>query len=204
MTGIEIVLSVLAVIVLLSIGVLVAFGLVVRAVVRRIGRSRAVGGAALRARARVALGQQRTVLRLRVRLDDSVRSGRAALEVAAHGNGHRGELPRLFRRIADEAAVLDLQLRLMESETDARALADELPAAGARVDHVEGLVRRVRQAVASGLAGASEDTLSALGADVDREVAALHAGIEELQRLTRRDAPAAASASTIRNERNRS
>lgn len=186
-TGIEVVLTALGVLVLLSIGVVVTFVLLVRALIRRIRRSRAVGGAALRARARVARGPQRTVLALRVRLDESMRSGRAAVEIAAAGSAPRGEVPRLFRRVADETSVLDLQLRLMESETDAAVLAVELPAARGRVDQVEALVRRVRQAVASGLAGTSDDSLSALGADVDREVAALRAGVEELQRLNRRD-----------------
>jgi hypothetical protein len=163
------------------------------------------------------------VLALRVRLDEAMRSGRAAVGVAsdagstgsmtavpgsAGGAGLHGELPRLFRRISHEASTLDLQLRLMESETDAGALADELPAARGRVEQVELLVRRVRHAVASGLSGSSDDALAALGADVDREVAALHAGVEELQRLNRRDGrtgttgrPPAASA--VRDEGNR-
>jgi hypothetical protein len=211
-TGIEFVLIMLGALVLLSAGAVVAFVLIIRAVVRRVRRSRAVGGAALRARARVARGPQRTVLALRVRLDDVMRSGRAAIQIAADGSGHgtgpRGELPRLFQRIGDEASVLDLQLRLMESETDPGALADELPAARGRVEQVEVLVRRVRQAVAAGLAGTSDDALSALGGEVDREVAALHAGVEELQRLNRRDGRAGVTgrppaASAIRDEGNR-
>ncbi|MDR5699211.1 hypothetical protein [Agromyces aerolatus] len=187
MTGIEFVLIMLGVIVLLSIGVVVGVVLILRSVVRRIRRSPAVGGATLRARARVARGPQRTVLALRVRLDETVRSGRAAVGLAALGAGPSGELPRLFRRVGHEASVLDLQLRLMESETDANVLAEELPAARVRVEQVELLVRRVRNAVASGLSGTSDDALSELGADLDREVAALHVGIDELQRLNRRD-----------------
>lgn len=215
-TGIEIVLAVLGVIVLLSVGMVVTVVLVLRAVFRRIRRSRAVGGAALRARARVARGPQRTVLGLRVRLDDSLRSGRAAVQIAVDSTGagragsvgSSGELPRLFRRIDDEASALDLQLRLMESETDAGALADELPAARGRVEQVELLVRRVRTAVAARLAGSSDDALTAIGDDVDREVAALRAGVEELQRLNRRDGRAATglrspAASTVRDEGNR-
>jgi hypothetical protein len=212
-TGIEIVLAMLGVIVLLSAGVVVAFVLVLRAVMRRIRQSRAVGGAALRARARVARGPQRTVLALRVRLDESLRSGRAAVQIATESPdavtvGSSSELPRLFRRIGDEASTLDLQLRLMESETDAGALAGELPAARGRVEQVELLVRRVRHAVAAGLAGTSDDALSAISAEVDREVAALHAGVEELQRLNRRDGRAATTArpqaaSSVRDEGNR-
>jgi hypothetical protein len=211
-TGIEAILIGLGVIVLLSIGVMVTVVLVVRALVRRVRRSRAFGATTLRARARVSHGPQRTVLALRVRLDDALRSGRAAVELtgAASGSrthGFRGELPRLFRRISDEGDVLDLQLRLMESETNAGVLAEELPAARLRVEQVEALVRRVRDAVASGLSGATDDALSALGSDVDREVAALQTGIEELQALNRRDGRVDATrpptTSIIRDEGNR-
>ena len=75
----------------------------------------------------------------------------------------------------------------METETDPAALAEELPAARQRVAQVETLVKQVRSAVASALTGTTDDALSALGSEVDREVAALHAGIEELQALNRRD-----------------
>ncbi|AWB94665.1 hypothetical protein DCE93_02500 [Agromyces badenianii] len=209
-TGIELVLILLGAIVLLSIGVMVVFVLVLRALVRRVRRSPAVGGTVLRTRARLSRGPQRTVLAMRVRLDEALHSGRAAVQLTAGtGNsGSRGELPRLFRRIDEESLVLDLQLRLMESETDSAVLADELPAARHRVEQVEGLVRRVRAAVASGLSGTTDDALSALGSDVDREVAALQAGIEELQALNRRDGRFAPTtrppaASTVRDEGNR-
>ncbi len=202
MSGIELVLIVLGVIVLLSVGVMVAFVFVLRAAVLRIRRRREASGAALRARARVAVGPQRPVLALRVRLDDALRSGRAAVEIAAVGTGPQGELPRLFRQLGAEASVLDLQLRLIQSETDARALAAETAAARGRVEQVEVLVRRMRHAVSAGLTVTSDDALSAIGTEVDREVAALHAGIEELQRLNRRDGRAGAA--TVSDEEKRS
>ncbi|MGI9822998.1 hypothetical protein [Agromyces sp. Marseille-Q5079] len=200
-TGIEAILIGLGVVVLLSIGVMVTFVLVVRSLVRRVRRSRAVGGATLRTKARLAHGPQRAVLALRVRLDETLRSGTAAVELIAAPT--RSELPRLFRRIGEEGSVLDLQLRLMESETDSAVLSAELPAARQRVEQVEGLVKQVRSAVASGLSGSTDDALSALGSDVDREVASLHAGIEELQALNRRDgrtAPRPTTTSTVRDE----
>ena len=218
-TGIEAIMIGLGAIVLLSIGVMVTVVLVVRALVRRVRRSRTFGATTLRTRARVSHGPQRTVLALRVRLDDALRSGRAAVELAAQpggsagargsgsSRGSRGELARLFRRIDEEGGVLDLQLRLMESETSSAVLADEIPAARRRVDQVEALVRQVRDAVASGLSGTTDDALHALGSDVDREVAALQAGIDELQALNRRDgrvgAPRPPTISTVRNEGNR-
>ena len=187
MTGLDWVLTALAIVVLVGICAIVALILLLRFLYRRVRRSRPVGGAVLRTRARLSRGPQRTILGLRVRLEESLDSGRAAVDLAARNGGPRGELPRLFRRIQQEGVALDLQLRLMESETDSAVLAAELPAAGDRVEQVAGLVRRLRSAVASGLAGSTDDTLTALNSEMDREVAALHAGVEELHALNRRD-----------------
>ena len=184
--------------------------LVVRAVVKRIRHSRALAAATLRTRARFSPGPNGKVLRLRVRLDEALASGRAAVDLAARGDGPRGELPELFRRIEHEGAALDLQLRLMESEIDSAVLSAELSAAGHRVDRVAALVGRLRSAVAAGLAGVTDDTLTTLHSDVDREVAALRAGVEELRTLNQRDQPTAASsidrptASTVRDKGTRS
>ena len=158
-----------------------------RALYRRVRRNRALAGTALRTRASFSRGPQRKVLFLRVRLAEALDSGKAAIDLAVGNAGLRSELPRLFRRIQEESVALDLQLRLLESETDSAVLAAELPVAGQRVDQVAGLVRRLRSAVASGLAGSTDDTLTTLHADVDREVAALHAGVQELHRLNQRD-----------------
>jgi hypothetical protein len=197
----------LLVIVVVSIATVV---FIVRVLVKRIRRNRNLAGAMLRARARFSSGPQRKVLTLRVRLGEALDSGQAAVDLAARGDGPRGELPRLFRRIKEEGVALNLQLRLMESEIDPAVLAEELPAAGHRVDQVVGLVRRLRSAVASGLAGPTDDTLTALHSDVDREVAALHAGVQELQRLNRSDErfepsrPSSTAASIIRDKGTRS
>ena len=184
--------------------------LVVRAVVKRVRHSRALAAATLRTRARFSPGPNGKVLRLRVRLDEALASGRAAVDLAARGDGPRGELPELFRRIEHEGAALDLQLRLMESEIDSAVLSAELSSAGQRVEQVTALVGRLRSAVAAGLAGVTDDTLTTLHSDVDREVAALRAGVEELRTLNQRDQPTAASsidrptASTVRDKGTRS
>lgn len=184
--------------------------LIVRAVVKRIRRNRALAGAALRTRAQFSSGPRRKVLRLRVRLDEILDSGRAAVDLAARADGPHGELPELFGRIEHEGAALDLQLRLLESEIDSTVLAGGLSSAGRRVEQLAGLVRRLRAAVASGLEGVTDDSLSVLRSDVDREVAALHAGVEELRTLNRRDGPVAPTgisrptASTVRDKETRS
>lgn len=161
--------------------------LIVRWLYRRIRRNRTVNGAVLRTRAALTWGPQQQVLKLRLRLGNSLESGRGALELAARGNGPRGELARLFTRIQNEGETLSAQLRLLESETDPEVLASELATARDRVQQVEALVRRLRSAVASGLSSSSDDTLAALHADVDREVAALHAGVQELHTLNTAD-----------------
>lgn len=197
----------LLVIALVSIATVV---LVVRALYRRMRRNRRLAGGMLRARAQFSSGPQRQVLRLRVRLGEMLDSGQAAVDLAVNGAGPRGELPRLFGRIREEGVALDLQLRLLESETDSAVLSAELPEAGHRVDQVAALVRRLRSAVASGLAGQTDDTLTVLHSDVDREVAALHAGVQELQRLNRRDGrveptrPSSAAPSIVRDKGTRS
>ena len=149
---------------------------VVWAVVHRIRRSRTL----LRTRAYFSVGPRGRVISLRLLLGESVDSGRAAISLA----GRRGELPRLFRRIEREAASLDSQLRLMESETNATALAAELPAVGARVELVAEMIGGVRSFVSRSLGEPSEQALAELRIDVDRELAALHAGQAELLRFS--------------------
>lgn len=186
----EVLLGILAVFLILVIASITTVLLVARAIYRRVRRSRAVADTALRARAGFSHGPRRRVLALRVRLAETLESGRAAIELAAERDGAApSELPRLFRRVQEEAAALDLQLRLLESETDQAVLAVELPAAAGRVEQVAGLVRRLRSAVASALAGSTDETLTDLQSELEREVAALAAGVEELRRLNRRDQP---------------
>ena len=173
-----------ALIVLTSIVTVV---LIVRALYKRIRRSRTLNGAVLRARATLSWGAQHEVLQLRIRLNETLDSGQAALDLAARSDGPRGELPRLYRRIRAEAATVDAELRFLESETDPAALAQWLPVLRRRVDQVVGLVRRLRSAVAAGLSGLSDESLAVLRADVDREVDALHAGMQELHTLNSND-----------------
>ena len=161
--------------------------LIVRALYRRVRRSRTVDRAILRTRAGLSRGPQRRVLELRLQLKDTLDSGQAAVDIANSSAWPRGELPQLFRRIRNEGVALDTQLRLMESETESGVLTEQLPAARERVEQVAGLVRRLRSAIASGIVGPTDDTLTMLRADVDREVAALKAGMQQLHTLYERD-----------------
>jgi hypothetical protein len=166
----------------------IAVVVVVRALFKRIRRTLALNGASLRIRARLSTGPRREVLKLRVRLKENIDSGQAAIDLAVRTDGLRGELPRLFRRLKSEGATLEAQLRLLESESDVAVLADVLPAARDRVDQVAHLVRRLRSAVASGLGGISDDSLTMLSSDLDREITAVRAGMQELHELNGRGA----------------
>jgi hypothetical protein len=184
--------GVLAALLLMVVAGWVVAALIVRAAWRRVRRSRVVGRAALRTRWTLASGPRHQVLSLRVRLDDSLRSARAAVELSSRDGRATGETTRLFRRVCEEGVTLDGRLRLLESELDGSVLAAELPTARDRVDQFEGIVRRLRSAVASGLGGFDDDALLDLRSELDREAAALQAGAEELHalnRLGRADAP---------------
>ncbi|KQW05344.1 hypothetical protein ASC66_09980 [Leifsonia sp. Root4] len=161
----------------------VTFFLIVRMLYRRVRRSRTVNGAVLKSRAQFSRGPRRQVFALQSKLDEAIDSGRAAIDLAVRSNGRRGDLPRLFRRIEAEATVLRAQLHLMESETDPGALNDALPAAGLAVDQISDMIRDVRASVADGLGDPTGAALSSLHAEVDLEVAALHAGLVELAHL---------------------
>lgn len=170
------------------VGAWVAVFVTVRALYRRIRRNLNISGSTLRVRAQLSHGPRREVLKLRMRLKETLDSGQAAIDLAVRSEGPRGELPQLFRRVTSEGGRLESQLRLLESENDEAVLAEMLPAARHRVDEVTHLVRRLRSVVGSGLGDLSDDSLTALRSDVDREVTAVRAGMQELHDLNGRDA----------------
>jgi hypothetical protein len=184
MTTLAWILVTLAIICLASI---VAVTVIVRGLYMRIRRSRAINRAVLRARTRLSWGARHDVMKLRLRLNDALASGQIAVDLAVHSEAPRSELLRLFRRIQSEGVTLESQLRLMATETDPVMLAEGIPAARRRVDLVAGMVRRLRWVVAEGLGEMSDDALARLRSDVDREVTALNAGLQELHALNRND-----------------
>jgi hypothetical protein len=161
---------------------------IARVLYTRIRRSRAISHSTLRARALMSVGRQHEVHALRVRLAETLASGRDALDLAGRARGSFGDLNRLYGRIRADGAALDAQLLLLLSERDAGVLRNELPVADRRVQRVVGLIRRLRSAVAAGLGDGTDDSLAALTNDLDREITALDAGLAELHTLNRRDA----------------
>lgn len=178
------VLITLAIIIVVIVIIVAVIG---RVLYKRVRRSPALADALLRVRADYTDGPQQEVLKLRVRLREALDSGQAAVDLSLKSDGPQGELPQLFRRIQREGVGLEAQLRLMESENDPAVLSQGIPVATHRVDQVTALVRRLRGAVASDLGELTDGSLSDLRTDVDREVAALHAGVQELQSLNGSD-----------------
>ncbi|MET0932102.1 MAG: hypothetical protein ABWX56_00195 [Mycetocola sp.] len=164
----------------------IALVVLVRAFYKRIRRNLTLNATGLRVRARLTSGPRRDVLKLRLRLKETLDSGEAAMDLAVRSHGPHDELPRLFRRLKSESDRLESQLRLLESENDVAVLAEALPTARSRVDEVAQLVRRLRSAVGSGLGEFSDDSLVTLRSDVDREVTAVRAGMQELHELNGR------------------
>jgi hypothetical protein len=178
----------LVILALIVLGSILTVAVILRVLYLRIQRSRALTSAVLRARTRLSWGPRHEVLKLRLRLNETLASGLTAVNLAVHSDAFRDELPRLFRRIHAEGVALESQLRLMATESDPVVLAEGIPVARRRVDQVAGLVRQLRSVVAEGLGEMSDDSLMTLRLDVDREVTALSAGIRELRALNGNDA----------------
>ncbi|WP_133163858.1 hypothetical protein [Cryobacterium zongtaii] len=176
----EILIALAAIMVVSTVTVIV----IARVLYRRIRRSRALNGAVLRVRTRVSVGPNHEILRLRLRLRESLASGQAAVDLAVQSGGPHGELQRLVGRLQNEGTRVESQLLLLATELDPVVLRETLPVAARRVDQITGLVGRVRSVVAAGLGVCTDDTLTTLGADVDREIAAVDAGVAELHALT--------------------
>lgn len=149
--------------------------------VRRIRRSPAVTVASLRMRSLTESGPRREVVRLRLQLLQALEGGRAAIGAADPRLGLPGEVPALFRRIQNEAKVVDQHLRVLQTEDDRDALRAALPAMRQRVAELVDLVRQLRAAIAAGLEAASDGAMAELRADVAREVSALRAGQDRLR-----------------------
>lgn len=152
--------------------------------VRRIRRSRTLTRASLRMHSLTESGPRREVARLRLQLHRTMDGGRVTMDAADARSGLPGETPALFRRLQKEAAAVDQHLRVLQTEDDDATLRVALPPLRWRVDELTRHVRRLRAAVADGLAAASEGSMDELGADVEREVIALKAGRERLRTLS--------------------
>jgi hypothetical protein len=125
-------------------------------------------------------GPRRQVAGLRRELAEAGQLTSRALAVVRAAGGPVGELPHLARRLERLAGTLDAELRLLAAEPDPAELARVLPAAEARVADVTRVAHRIRRAAGAGLGAGTAAELAPLAAEVEREVAALDAGVDRL------------------------
>jgi hypothetical protein len=128
-------------------------------------------------------GPRREVAWLRRELAAATRAATEAVALVGTAGGVVGELPRLARHLGRVAGTLDAELRLLAGEPDPAELARVLPAAGARVGDATRVARTIRRAASAALAAETATGIGPLQAEVEREVAALDAGIDRLLAL---------------------
>jgi hypothetical protein len=128
-------------------------------------------------------GPRRELAWLRRELAAATRATAEAVAVARSAGGVVGDLPQLARRLGRAAGRLDAELRLLAGEPEPAELARVLPAARARVTEVTGVARTIRRASSAALGAGTAAELAPLQAEVEREVAALDAGIHRLLAL---------------------
>lgn len=162
----------------------VALLVLARVMVRRVRRDRRVGKVALVMQMHGASSAPRRALAAcRLRLYEAVTGATAAVDLLhAHG-GPRGQLAQLTRRFAQSAGMFDTQLRLMQSEPHDAIIHGMTGPATARVAEFEAMARQIRHTACALLGGELDITVAALAADVEREIAALQAGVEALRAL---------------------
>ncbi|MBI4320694.1 MAG: hypothetical protein HY675_19560 [Chloroflexi bacterium] len=172
-----------ALIVLLSSALVVGLlGLLAYQLVLRAGR----GWLSLQAMLMLP-GLQRDVAQLRVQLSKEMLGTKRALSTLNASPATKGELGILVRRLERVANALDAQLRLLRGEPSDELLHELLRPARARVDELASASRRIRKVALAVLGGETDDSLRQITADVDREVLALQAGVDELRALTLRE-----------------
>jgi hypothetical protein len=125
-------------------------------------------------------GPRREVAFLRGELAEAITRTPQAIAMVKANAGVVGDLPSLTRRLERVAITLDAELRLLAGEPDHHEVARLLPAARERVDDVTRAARAIRRAASAGLGAQSAAELRALSADVEREVAAVAAGVQRL------------------------
>jgi hypothetical protein len=128
-------------------------------------------------------GPRREVAWLRRELAAATRASTEAVALVRKAGGLVGELPRLARRLGRVAGTLDAELRLLAGEPDPAELARVLPAARARVADATRVASTIRRASSAALAAEAATGIAPLQAEVEREVAALDAGIDRLLAL---------------------
>jgi len=121
---------------------------------------------------------------LRLRLLEALASGQRAVELNAAGGSLSGDLAGLQRRLQRLAVPLNGQLQLLQSEPDEASFRRMLAPARARVREFERVARSLRETASLQLEAEMAGELPELGTAADRELTALRAGVDALEKLT--------------------
>ena len=133
-------------------------------------------------------GPRREVLKLRLRLQRALYRARRAVATSAQEGRPVGDLAGLLERAERAAAIIDQDLRILGPDDDRVTLRERLGVARSRVDEFEQVTSRLAETASLALGGEVDGTLDELRSDADRELVALRAGVESLDRIGAGDA----------------
>ena len=132
-------------------------------------------------------GPRREVLKLRLRLQRALYRARRAVATSAKEGRPVGDLAGLLERAERAAAIIDQDLRILGPDDDRVTLRERLGVARSRVDEFEQVTSRLAETASLALGGEVDGTLDELRSDADRELVALRAGVESLDRVGAED-----------------
>jgi len=133
-------------------------------------------------------GPRREILRLRLRLQLALYRARRAVATSAREGRPVGDLAGLLERAERAAAIIDQDLRILGPDDDRVTLRDRLGVARSRVDEFEQVTSRLAETASLALGGEVDSSLAELRSDADRELVALRAGVDSLDRIGTGDA----------------
>lgn len=133
-------------------------------------------------------GPRREILKLRLRLQRALYRARRAVATSAREGRPVGDLAGLLERAERAAAIIDQDLRILGPDDDRVTLRDRLGVARSRVEEFEQVTSRLAETASLALGGEVDGSLAELRSDADRELVALRAGVDSLDRIGTGDA----------------
>lgn len=128
-------------------------------------------------------GPRREVLKLRLRLQRALFRARRAVARSAREGRPVGDLAGLLERAERAALTIDQDLQILGPDDDRHTVRERLGVARSRIDEFEQVTSRLAETASLALGGEVDGTLSELRSDADRELLALRAGVESLDRI---------------------
>lgn len=128
-------------------------------------------------------GPRREILKLRLRLQRALYRARRAVARSAKEGRPVGDLAGLLERAERAAAVIDEDLQILGPDDDRRTIRERLGVARSRIEEFEQVTSRLAETASLAVGGEVDGTLSDLRTDADRELVALRAGVESLDRI---------------------